>query len=66
MINGKKADDGYKRKKLRISNTRLNSNSIQGSTEMEIEAVEGTLEMNLTFIRHDKRVRVMKNGFDFY
>lgn len=42
MINGKKADDGYKRKKLRISNTRLNSNSIQGSTEMEIEAVEET------------------------
>ncbi|XP_076627721.1 zinc finger CCHC domain-containing protein 8 homolog isoform X2 [Colletes latitarsis] len=37
MLKGKKADDGYKRKKLKISNTELKNNLIPESTAMEIE-----------------------------
>ncbi|XP_076232999.1 zinc finger CCHC domain-containing protein 8 homolog isoform X2 [Calliopsis andreniformis] len=40
MLNGKQADDGYKRKKLKISNNSMNDNPASVSAEMEIEDVE--------------------------
>ncbi|XP_076654586.1 zinc finger CCHC domain-containing protein 8 homolog isoform X1 [Halictus rubicundus] len=40
MLKGKKADEGYKRKKLKISNDGLKGNPAPESTEMEIEDVE--------------------------
>ncbi|XP_076383319.1 zinc finger CCHC domain-containing protein 8 homolog isoform X2 [Megalopta genalis] len=40
MLKGKKADDGYKRKKLKMSNDGIKSNLAPESTEMEIEDVE--------------------------
>ena len=40
VLRGKKADDGYKRKKLKISNNTERDNSAPTSSEMEIEDVE--------------------------
>lgn len=42
MLRGKKADDGYKRKKLKIFNNTERDNSAPTSSEMEIDDVEGT------------------------
>nr|XP_012147321.1 PREDICTED: zinc finger CCHC domain-containing protein 8 homolog isoform X1 [Megachile rotundata] len=39
-LRGKKADDGYKRKKLKISNNSEKDNSVPVSSEMEIEDVD--------------------------
>lgn len=40
-LKGKKADDGYKRKKLNISNNTSKETSAPEPSEMEIEDVEG-------------------------
>lgn len=42
LLNGKMADDGYKRKKLKVSNSEVKENPPAVSTEMDIDDAEGT------------------------
>lgn len=43
MLNGKMADDGYKRKKLKLSTSTSKDNSMAEPNEMEIEDAEGAV-----------------------
>ncbi|KZC13326.1 PREDICTED: zinc finger CCHC domain-containing protein 8 homolog isoform X2 [Dufourea novaeangliae] len=47
MLKGKKADDGYKRKKLKMSDNGLKDNSTLETVKMEIEDVEEGLVENV-------------------
>ena len=57
-LKGKKADDGYKRKKLKVFDNTSKNSPTPEPTEMEIEGVEG---MKTTYSHSSKIHIICKN-----
>lgn len=49
QLRGKKADDGYKRKKLKTINSASNDSPASQPSEMEIEDTEGIENISFSF-----------------